>query len=478
MAATFQTLVLWMDVLLVGAMTSTRQAGIYATASRFVLLGTLAIEAVRLAIAPQLGAMFARNDLAGAQRMYGVATWWLMVPSWPVYVLIAAFAPVFLRLFGQGFGEAQDVLVILSIAMLFNIGTGNVTVVLLMAGKSVWNLGNALIAFVINLGLNLLLIPRFGITGAAIAWTVSIVWENLAPLVQIRRAFGLTPFGGGYVRVATAALVAFGGVGLAIRFSLGAGVPQLVLAILIAVVPYIYRLEAGARRPRGGRAGPGDEVSSVETREGRGRDRGCRRDPGRCSRERPMSSMTRTGDHQSTGTSRALAKSSLRSFGILTAPLRGVPDFLIIGAKRAASTSLWNHVVRHPNVLPMFPSRQKIKGTSFFTTNWDKGQSVVSITFRGRGSPTDADSSGRHPPLTGEATPYYLFHPHAPARAAAVAQDAKIVAILRDPVDRAYSHYGERVRHGAETLSFEDALAAEGRGSEVRRRDSSRSRDM
>ena len=101
-AATFQTLVLWMDVLLVGAMTSTRQAGIYATASRFVLLGTLAIEAVRLAIAPQLGAMFARNDLAGAQRMYGVATWWLMVPSWPVYVVIAAFAPVFLRLFGAG----------------------------------------------------------------------------------------------------------------------------------------------------------------------------------------------------------------------------------------------------------------------------------------------------------------------------------------------------------------------------------------
>jgi len=241
-AAAFQTLVLWLDVLLVGALASTREAGIYATASRFVLLGTLAIEAVRLAIAPQLGAMFARNDLAGAQRMYGVATWWLMVPSWPVYVIIAAFAPVFLNMFGPGFAQAQGVLVILSLAMLLNIGTGNVTVVLLMAGKSIWNLGNAAIAFAINLGLNLILIPRFGITGAAIAWTASIAWDNLAPLVQIRKAFGLHPFGSGYTRVAIAALAVFGGVGLAIRLSLGAGVPQLLLAVLLALGPYIYIL--------------------------------------------------------------------------------------------------------------------------------------------------------------------------------------------------------------------------------------------
>ena len=184
-----------------------------------------------------------------------------------------------------------------------------------------------------------------------------------------------------------------------------------------------------------------------------------------------MSSMTRTGDQQSTGTSRALAKSSLRSFGILTAPLRGVPDFLIIGAKRAASTSLWNHVVRHPNVLPMFPSRQKIKGTSFLTTNWDKGLPWYRSHFAVEAHRRMRTRRDGIRPRTGEATPYYLFHPHAPARAAAVAQDARIVAILRDPVDRAYSHYRERVRHGAETLSFEDALAAEGerlRGEEAR----------
>ena len=211
-AATFQTLVLWIDVLLVGAMTSTRQAGIYATASRFVLLGTLAIEAVRLAdrtpargdVRPQRSrrcpAHVRRRDLvadgalvAGVHRHRGLR------PGLPPACSV------------EGFAEAQDVLVILSIAMLFNIGTGNVTVVLLMAGKSVWNLGNALIAFVINLGLNLLLIPRFGITGRPSRGRSASSGRTSPRSSRSAGRSGSRRSGGGYVRVAAAALVVFGG---------------------------------------------------------------------------------------------------------------------------------------------------------------------------------------------------------------------------------------------------------------------------
>ncbi len=109
----------------------------------------------------------------------------------------------------------------------------------------------------------------------------------------------------------------------------------------------------------------------------------------------------------------------------------------------------------------MFPSRQRIKGTSFFTTNWDKGQSWYRSHFALAAHRRVRTRRDGTPPITGEATPYYLFHPLAPERAAAVTPDARIVAILRDPVDRAYSHYRERARHGAEMLSFEEALAAE-----------------
>jgi hypothetical protein len=67
------------------------------------------------------------------------------------------------------------------------------------------------------------------------------------------------------------------------------------------------------------------------------------------------------------------------------------------------------------------------------------------------------------PSITGEASPYYLFHPHAAARAAGLVPEARIIALVRNPIDRAYSHYHHEVRLGAETLSFAEALASEPR---------------
>jgi hypothetical protein len=63
--------------------------------------------------------------------------------------------------------------------------------------------------------------------------------------------------------------------------------------------------------------------------------------------------------------------------------------------------------------------------------------------------------------LAGEATPYYLFHPLVPERVAASLPDARLIALLRDPIERAYSHYQLMFRTGREKLSFEDAVAAE-----------------
>lgn len=242
LASLFQMAVLWLDIILVGVLASTREAGIYAVASRLILIGTLAIEAVRLAIAPQIGTAIARNDLRGAQRLYQLGTCWLMTPSWPLYLTMAAFAPVFLRLFGDGFVEAQTALTILCLAMLVNIGTGNVTVVLLMAGKTSWNLQNAAVSVVLNVSLNLLLIPRMGITGAAVAWAITILWDNLVPLVRIHRLLGLHPFGSGYWAVAAAALVTFGAIGVLIRIVFGEGFVQVTAAVVLSGAAYVLLL--------------------------------------------------------------------------------------------------------------------------------------------------------------------------------------------------------------------------------------------
>jgi len=126
---------------------------------------------------------------------------------------------------------------------------------------------------------------------------------------------------------------------------------------------------------------------------------------------------------------------------------RCLPDFLIIGAQKAGTTSLYHLLGRHPGVRPSVGSKE----THFFDDKYGLGLEWYRAQF-------PIERKGRR---TFEATPYYLFHPLAPCRAAATQPDLRLVAIVRNPVDRAYSHYQHQVRQGREPLSFEDALAAE-----------------
>jgi O-antigen/teichoic acid export membrane protein len=102
---------------------------------------------------------------------------------------------------------------------------------LVMAGRTTANLMNVLIALAANLSLNLILIPRWGIIGAAVAWAASIVLSNILPLLQIRRSLGLDPFGRASAAVALLAVVAFAGVP-SIGWLMG-GSPVLVIGLCV-----------------------------------------------------------------------------------------------------------------------------------------------------------------------------------------------------------------------------------------------------
>jgi hypothetical protein len=113
-----------------------------------------------------------------------------------------------------------------------------------------------------------------------------------------------------------------------------------------------------------------------------------------------------------------------------------------------------------PGILATFPRAEQIKGTYFFDEGWHRGERWYRSHF-----PTDRVRSKAaqrlgYEPIAFEASPYYLFHPHAPDRARQVVPDALVVAVLRDPVERAFSHYKERRNH-TEQLTFAEALAAE-----------------
>ncbi len=158
---------------------------------------------------------------------------------------------------------------------------------------------------------------------------------------------------------------------------------------------------------------------------------------------------------------RNAVKGTLRCYGEMTAALRAAPGFLIIGAKRGGTTSLYNYLLEHPSVQPLFPGRQRIKGLHYFDSEFGRGSRWYRSHF-------PLQLSGRHlarpwitPAISGEASPYYLFHPLAASRVARNLPDVRLIILLRDPTERAYSHYKERLRHGGEWLSFEEALDAE-----------------
>ena len=139
----------------------------------------------------------------------------------------------------------------------------------------------------------------------------------------------------------------------------------------------------------------------------------------------------------------------------LTAGQRCLPDFIIAGAGKAGTTSLWQYLAEHPCV-----ARSTTKEVNFFNlnfacgVNWYRTHFPLSMTLN---SATRQD--GRK--ITGESTPSYLFNPLVPQRVAAVVPNVKIVILLRNPVDRAFSHYQLKIKRRDETRPFDEAVDVE-----------------
>jgi hypothetical protein len=162
---------------------------------------------------------------------------------------------------------------------------------------------------------------------------------------------------------------------------------------------------------------------------------------------------------------RALSRHSLpflarwtvqRAFRRLTARGRILPDFMIIGAQRCGTTSLYNYVADHPDVASAF-----MKETHFFDLHFSRGLGWYRAHFPTAARRLAAQKIRHTRLVVGEATPYYLFYPHAARRVREAVPNAKLIVLLRNPVDRAYSHYHHEVSMGVETASFEEAIARE-----------------
>lgn len=232
----------WADVILVGLLLGPAAAGAWAAASRFVTTGTMAMEALRLQSAPAMASAAARGDRRGFGDVYGVTAVWLVLASWPLYLLVATYAPLLLAVVGPEFGRAATPLTVMALGMLAYVALGNVNAALLMAGRSVTTAQNTFAALVVNLGLNLVLVPVVGLLGAAVAWAVALTLDSTLCLLRGRRELPLRLPVAQLATAGAAALLAFGVPGLLVRLLAAPTVGWAAVHVAVGCAAYLALL--------------------------------------------------------------------------------------------------------------------------------------------------------------------------------------------------------------------------------------------
>lgn len=238
----------WFGVLLAGAMLSSADAGVYGAASRLVAAGLIIDSAIRVVVAPRFSALLHAGRIRETESLYRTAAGWLVLFSAPIYLVLAAFAPLVLDWFGTGFDAGAPALAILCAGAIVTFCAGNVHSLLLMSGRSGWAAANKAVVLALNVAGSLLLLPVLGITGAAIAWAVAMLVDALLATIQVRILLGIAPAGRRVLAALAVPLLAVGLPAALSRWLLGATPAGLAVAVVGGAVLLLVWARLGGRR--------------------------------------------------------------------------------------------------------------------------------------------------------------------------------------------------------------------------------------
>jgi len=183
--------IVWFDVILVGSIAGAGAAGVYGAASRFVTAGLIISTAMRMVISPRFSALLSENRLAAVQKLYATTVTWIVLLGAPIYGLFMFFAPTILGFLGDDFERGSMALIILCLGAICSLLAGNVDSVLMMSGRSGWMLANKSMVLAINVIGNIIFVPRFGISGAAVVWAVSMAVDAALASIETRIFIGV-----------------------------------------------------------------------------------------------------------------------------------------------------------------------------------------------------------------------------------------------------------------------------------------------
>ncbi len=230
------------DKILIGFYLNARQVGIYAVAAALVTFVPIVLQSVNQIFSPTIADLHARGQHELLGRIYQTLTKWILGLTLPLAAVMMIFAPGLMRIFGHDFEAGWPILVIGTLGQLVNCGVGSVGYLLLMSGNQRRLIRIQAIMACAVVVLSMILIPKWGIAGAAAGAALTNVCTNVWYLVEVRRALGLFPYTRSYLRL----LLPFSGnlaVLLLLKITLKAVHPEwlgicagLVLAYLVFVL--------------------------------------------------------------------------------------------------------------------------------------------------------------------------------------------------------------------------------------------------
>jgi O-antigen/teichoic acid export membrane protein len=200
-AALFSQLLFWTDLFVLTRFVDDVETGIYAAALRAGQVIVLFLTSVSLMFSPFVADLHNRRETERLDRLFKNLTRWTLAATIPAFlVLVVAPGPA-LRLFGGEFTRGEAALLIVLAGQFVNVATGSVGFVLIMVGRTGWDLAVYAASLVIDVGLALALCPRYGMTGAAIANAVTFALSKWARLVLVRRFVKIQPYDRDYLRL-------------------------------------------------------------------------------------------------------------------------------------------------------------------------------------------------------------------------------------------------------------------------------------
>lgn len=223
----------WLDVLLVGTLAGNAAAGVYGGAIRFIQAGMIVDSALRIVVSPQFSRLLHVKDMSRLKTLYSTATIWLVLFATPIHLLMALFAPAVMRLLGDEFLSGANVLVILCAGATVTFCAGNIHSLLVMSGRAQWAAVNKAVVVTLNVVGNLVVIPYYGIEGAAGVWALCMVVDAALALIQVRAFIGIEPNVGDVLRPLLLVLL---GVGIPVTTAAMVGGRDSFTAMGVAIV--------------------------------------------------------------------------------------------------------------------------------------------------------------------------------------------------------------------------------------------------